>query len=483
MRKILNFIFLFLGFVFIGILIYTTRFFVFSGNPIAQILFHAIVQIDGTSPTFIKGILLYCVIVPLVLTVLVYLLFNVNKLNRFFSNSNIFLFFKKRELILSIFFFCVSFLICTNKLELVDYIKKYTKSTTIYEDKYVDPKNVDIDFPDNKRNLIYIFLESMETSYYSKNEGGYFEEDFIKELHDMAEDNITFNNNKGFCVAPNTGWTIGGMIGEHSGTPLTIPIDQNEFVTSNKFMPGLTSLGDILENEGYHNVLMLGSDAVFGGRKFFFEKHGNYEILDYNYYCDNGKIDYNVWWGFEDFKLIEFAKEELLELSRSTEPFNLTMLTVDSHHPDGYVCDYCNNEYDGKLKNVFACTSKQIYEFINWIKGQDFYDNTTIVIAGDHTSMSTTFGNEIKDYDRNVYCTIINSPIESNVNDREYCTFDLFPTTIASLGANIKGNKLGFGTNLFSNEKTVCEEDKDYYFSKISQHSTWYDNHILYGFE
>ena len=38
---------------------------------------------------------------------------------------------------------------------------------------------------------------------------------------------------------------------------------------------------------------------------------------DYSYAIENGLIpsDYKVWWGYEDQKLFEFAKEKLLQLS------------------------------------------------------------------------------------------------------------------------------------------------------------------------
>ena len=57
----------------------------------------------------------------------------------------------------------------------------------------------------------------------------------------------------------------------------------NEMYTQEHFFPGITTLGDILEAQGYHNVLFLGSEAVFGGRKLYFKEHGNYEIDDFNY--------------------------------------------------------------------------------------------------------------------------------------------------------------------------------------------------------
>ena len=53
------------------------------------------------------------------------------------------------------------------------------------------------------------------------------------------------------------------MIAQSSGLPLNIPIGENDFVTSNKYMPGAYSIGQILEKGGYHNELLIGSEAVF----------------------------------------------------------------------------------------------------------------------------------------------------------------------------------------------------------------------------
>ena len=46
---------------------------------------------------------------------------------------------------------------------------------------------------EKKRNLIYIFMESMETSCASKEEGGFFEQNHIPELTKLAKKNITNN--------------------------------------------------------------------------------------------------------------------------------------------------------------------------------------------------------------------------------------------------------------------------------------------------
>lgn len=489
LKPIFFFLFCFLGLALLMAIFYINRNFAFyNTNPIAQILFHVLVQIDGANPDFIKGIVLQIVVLPLIgAGIVTLLLFLNNKLLNKFQSIKLIEVIKKYSLVLSILFFVIAFALCANKLGLVDYIKTYTVSSTLYEDDYVDPSGVNYTVPEKKRNLIYLFLESVETSDYSFEEGGAFDDCFIPELYNLANENITFNNNKGFYTAPNTGWTIAAMVGQSAGIPLTIPVEANSFVTDNKFLPGAYSIGEILENNGYKNILLIGSEAVFGGRQYYYEKHGNYEIRDYNYAVDKGLVDSDdfVWWGYEDYKLFEFAKNDLLELSKSDKPFNYTMLTVDSHHNDGWVCKYCKNEHSEQLGNVYACTSRQVDEFINWCKGQDFYENTTIVVCGDHCSMDAHFDELLTDFDRKVYFTIIN-PAEGLIEtkDRTICTFDLYPTTVASLGIQIEGNRLGLGTNLFSNEQTLCEKyGKGEFFKEVFKNSTYYNNHILYGIE
>ena len=147
-------------------------------------------------------------------------------------------------------------------------------------------------------------------------------------------------------------------------------------------MPGAYTLGEILNKEGYNQLFMMGSDAIFGGRKSYLESHGNYQIFDYYTAKERGRIenDYYVWWGFEDNKLFEYAKEEITNLASTNEPFNFTMLTVDTHFPGGYLSNECETLFDDNLSNVAYCTDKKINEFVSWIQNQPFYENTTIVI-------------------------------------------------------------------------------------------------------
>ncbi|MDR2722733.1 MAG: hypothetical protein LBB54_03265, partial [Cellulomonadaceae bacterium] len=62
--------------------------------------------------------------------------------------------------------------------------------STIYENNYVAPADVDIVFPAQKRNLVYIFLESMENTYMSTDVGGAQPVNLIPRLTQIASDNI-----------------------------------------------------------------------------------------------------------------------------------------------------------------------------------------------------------------------------------------------------------------------------------------------------
>lgn len=96
---------------------------------------------------------------------------------------------------------------------------------------------------------------------------------------------------------------------EVDNTTLNSVIDESE----QYYLTGAYGIGDVLDDAGYKQVFMIGSEAKFAGRASFFKGHGNYEIWDYNTAVTTGHIssDYWVWWGYEDAKLYEYAKEKL----------------------------------------------------------------------------------------------------------------------------------------------------------------------------
>ena len=383
-----------------------------------------------------------------------------------------------------IFIFCLIYFF--EGIGCFGYIKNRLEESSFYKENYVNPNDVKITFPNKKRNLIYIYLESMENSALSKDNGGTVEKSYISKLENLALNNLNFSHTDkigGAYQVNNSEWTIAAMISHTSGTTLnTYNITGNHNGNYTKFLPGVTSIGDILSKEGYINYLMLGSDSVYGGRKKYFKQHGFYNIFDYNTAIEKQKIkDYYVWWGYEDKKLFEYAKEELLKLSDGEQPFNFTMLTVDTHFMDGYLDESCDTPFDSRYANVFNCSSNMVYDFVSWIKEQDFYENTTIVLVGDHLTMQSDIFELEDDYQRTIFNTFINSSIDTKYNkNRDFSTLDLFPTTLASLGVEIEGDRLGLGTNLFSGKETLIEKyGLDYVNKEVLKNSSYYNNKLL----
>ena len=438
---------------------------------IDEIIFHLKVPLDGTNSDVVLDGINACV--PLAVLVLFLSIFLIIGLRN-----------KHGKCMIALFF--VAVIACGSagraayevydELDVKEYLVSQKKESHFIEQNYVDPRTTKITFPDKKRNLIYIYLESMESTFASKEDGGGLDFNCIPELTKLAEENTNFSNTDklgGGYPAYGGTWTMAGIFSQTSGIPIKNS-EQTDDVNAtlaeqSSFSSQARNLEDIFADEGYNQCFMIGSDATFGGRRAYFESHGKgqTEICDYNTAKENGQIpeDYYVWWGYEDQKLFANAQEKLTELSSKDEPFNFTMLTVDTHFEDGYVCEQCQNEFgDNQYANVMACSSRQVDAFVKWIQQQPFYENTTIVISGDHLTMDSDFCNDVsEDYERSVYNVFINLPegLDTSfekTHNREFATLDMFPTTLAAMGVTIEGDRLALGVNLFSDEQTLTEQ-------------------------
>lgn len=431
-----------------------------SNLTMDELIYHLTSPLDGTNDAMIREYIDTCIVPAVIVLLFLLVLFAA------FRKKKRYYIVMAGAIVLSVSVGALSVKGAWQDLDVGNYVADRGTYSTFIDDNYVSPSDVELTFPQEKRNLIYIFLESMETTYADTQSGGAFDRNVIPELTQIAQENEDFSGetadlNGGYSM-PGTTWTIGAMFAQTSGLPLSVSIDGNSMDTQTSFFAGAVTLGDILESQGYSQTLLIGSDAAFGGRELYFTEHGNYEMMDYKYAVQNGLIpeDYYVWWGYEDEKLFEFARQKVTELAAQPEPFNLTMLTVDTHFEDGYVCERCPQLYgDDQYSNVMRCSSRQVSAFVQWLQQQDFYENTTIILCGDHPTMDSDYCEDIDSgYTRKTYTAYINAAAQKETETRrDFTTFDQFPTTLAALGVQIEGNRLGLGTNLFSSEPTLTE--------------------------
>ena len=118
---------------------------------------------------------------------------------------------------------------------------------------------------------------------------------------------------------------------------------------------------------------------------------------------------------------------------------------------------------------------------MSWIKKQDFYKDTTILVVGDHVSMQTGYFASRGITNRYVYSCLINSGVDAKkVNNRTYSALDTYPTLISAIGGQIKGDRLGLGVNMLSSKQTLTEQ---YGFAlvngEVKKNSDFYNKKIL----
>lgn len=473
-------------------LIYTLRYFEghFGQVPFGQLIYHLHTPLDGTDVSSYKSVIILGVLIVLGVLVINLVVYSILR------NRNIHYGYVSWIGMLAVIMLVCSVYRGIVHFEVVDYYRYTHEKTMLYEDNYVDGQELTLDFPEEKRNLVYIYLESMEMSFADeKSGGGMGNDNLIPGLTRLALENECFSDGSvlnGAHHVMGATYTMGALAAQTSGAPINENIVSNEtlngdWVSENNYLPGVWAIGDVLKEQGYNQEFLIGSKGEFAGRSSYFRGHGDYLIEDYNTAIDEGRIpsDYKVWWGYEDEKLFEFAKEDILKLSRENKPFNFTMLTVDTHFTDGYKCRLCDDKYDSQYSNVIACSDGQVTEFIEWLQGQEFYDNTTIVICGDHLTPDSLYVNSqgLNAFDRRTYTVVINPADGKKYSGagRIYTTLDMYPTTLSAMGVEIEGDKLGLGVDLYSDTPTLAEKyGLDELNYELMKNSDYYKEKLLY---
>ena len=385
-----------------------------------------------------------------------------------------------------IVFFCVKM----NVWNMITYHQYKKETSTFYEENYVMPQEAKISFPKDKKNLILIFAESLEATFAKTPEHDYFGEDLIPGLHQLADKNINFSHSAhlgGAYPIDGTQWTQAGLFAQTCGAPIELPInDPNWFHPKEGFFPKAWCLYDILREQSYEESFMIGSNEEFAGMDKFVETHGAQDLKGILYFAkrDGLKLSFEKTTKLPDEQLFVYAKEELENLKKKAKPFVFTLMTLDTHYGTAKFSDNrCMRKFgpDNNIENVVSCADEQITDFINWLYQQGFYKDTVIVLVGDHLAMNERLSSlEMNRKPLNIF--INTDKTQTRTKWRTFTPFDIYPTIVESLGAEIEGHRLGLGTSLFSGEPTLTEgkmtvEEMDINVRKKSKIYDW----MLYG--
>jgi len=328
----------------------------------------------------------------------------------------------------------------------------------VYKKNYIDfvrknyvPPQISAPDGEHKKNLIYIYLEGFDMAFA---DAKYFSEELMPNMKKIQG----FQFSK-FKQASGTGWTMAGIIASQCAIPIAPVIQEsNQKKGSYAHLDQYLCLGDLLKQQGYKNIFIGGADLNFTDKGSFFLAHGYDEVYGEKEWKKMGKNkneDFNAL-GLSDSKLFEHARMMLSDLKQSSQPFNLTLLTLNTHGGSGERDLACQIDQKDRysLTNKVKCTDKLLTSFVSWVQKTLPRGSTQIVVHGDHTGVFVYPSMDRND--RGIYNLFIpgdESEIWKPCRD-EIMHFDMAPTILNFIGFDVQDHVFGLGVN------QICKSDE-----------------------
>lgn len=340
-----------------------------------------------------------------------------------------------------------------------DYIKALNSSYDI-GNYYVEPT---ITSDAHKRNLVLIYLESGEGTIADDQ---LFEKDAFASLKEATLAAEGWQTIESLREYKGGGWTMAGLVSTQCGIPLKGTSSAMGSGALNNlggevdtYLGGVICLGDVLDEHGYTNVFLGGANASFAAKDVFLSGHGYSEIKDLSAWRAAGEPENNFRdWGLSDERLMAHAKEEIdvlhTEAEKSGQPFNLTLLTLDTHAPL-HIFDYCDVDTENATTSVFSCSMTQVAGFVNHMKEKGYLDDTAVVIMGDHLKQLSTgdpFEEQLSgNHNRTIFNRIwIPGADSSSTLRADVDQLNMFPSILEAAGLTLQDQEAGLGVSAFA---------------------------------
>lgn len=320
----------------------------------------------------------------------------------------------------------------------------YTRTDSSASDSFFVSARADLPpLAEPERDLIWIYLESLESSYLDTQRFP----GLTPHLQALQKQALTFTR---LYQAEGTGWTIAGMVASQCGVPLLSLADGNALTGADRFMSNATCLGDLLKQRGYQLHHLGGASLVFAGKGAFYRTHGfipqGLEEITPHLPAKTPQTA----WGLHDDTLYRHAWETLENLASQQNPVGLTMLTLDTHHPKGHPSPSCQPLRYGNgrnpMLNAVHCADHLVGRFVEQLRQHPRYQNALVVIASNHLAMPNTATAQLDQGPRFNLLMLLNSGQTPRQIDRIGTTLDTAPTVLRQLGLNVPA--LGYGRDL-----------------------------------
>nr|WP_235872252.1 LTA synthase family protein [Siminovitchia acidinfaciens] len=231
----------------------------------------------------------------------------------------------------------------------------------------------------------------------------------------------------------------------------------------------LNSLAQNLGERGYFTSAMHANNKSFWNRDIMYKAIG----YDYFYSASDYEItpDISVGWGMKDIPFFEQSVDLMKEMPK---PFYTKMITLTNHHPfrldeeDIFIDEY--DSKSGTLNRYFQTVrymDEAVKQFIQKLKDEGLYDNSIIVMYGDHYGISENHNEAMAQYLGKEVTPFVSAQLQrvplivhipgvtdhgkGKVISKVGGQIDLKPTILHLLGVDTK-QAIHFGEDLFSND-------------------------------
>ncbi len=336
------------------------------------------------------------------------------------------------------------------------------------------------------RNVIYLHLESFQQfliDYQLETETGESLEvtPFINSIY---HDNDTQSFSNFFHQVGQGKTSDSEMLLENSLFGLSQGGAFTQVGESNTFQSASQILGS---EKNYTSAMFHGNVGSFWNRDNTYKSMGIDYFFDDEYYSftEENTLEY----GMKD-KI--FFKESVQYLEQLPQPFYSKFITVSNHFP--YPLDEANVDFpaattgDSTIDNYFVTAhylDQAIEEFFAYLKDAGLYDNSIIVLYGDHYGISNSRNETLApllDKDPETWSSYDNAMLQKvpymihipgtgngKINTQYGGQVDSLPTLLHLLGVETKDNIL-LGTDLFSenHDQTVAFRDGNFVSPKYT---------------
>jgi lipoteichoic acid synthase len=346
------------------------------------------------------------------------------------------------------------------------------------------------------KNVIYIHLESTQQfliDYKLKDENG-VEHEVMPFVNSIYHDKSTYSFDNFFHQVKAGKTSDAETLLETS----LFGLNQGAFFTQFGGKNTFEAAPDILkQTQGYTTAVFHGNSGNFWNLNEIYKRFGYDYFFDASYYDVNEENSFQ--YGLHDKPFFEQSAQYLEHLQ---QPFYSKFIAVSNHYP---YAEFTNDDAgfpmadtpDETVNGYFATANyldKAVEEFFNYLKASGLYDNSVIVLYGDHYGVSNGRNRSLaelvgktssswNDFDNAQMQRVpfmIHIPGQENggINHTYGAQIDSLPTLLHLLGIDTQ-NYIQLGQDLFSNDHKdlAVFRDGSFMTSKYTFYNgTLYDN-------